>query len=187
MAAIDVEVRDEKVRNALLRIQSKEAHRISRRALNKGASIIKKEAQHNLEMDMKGGKAAANSARTNAKKGWHISWKDKRGGEIKSIQTLKEGIQIKYHKEGEDGDGPFTKLNIMGGGSRTKKGGDFRLKFFEKGTQERHKNNRQNSSTGHITAIWFLKKAIEAKQTEVGETVANIIHDGIVKMWNEEG
>lgn len=184
--AIEVEVEDAKVRKALLRIQSRKAHSISRKALNKGASIIKKEAQSNLERDMKGGSKAANSIRTNAKHGWHVTWKDKRGGDIKSIQKLKDGIQIKYHQEGEEEGSPFTKLNIMGGGSRTKKGGDFRLKFFEKGTQEREKNSN-HASTGHITAIWFLKKAIEAKQTEVGETVANIIQQGIERLWNEEG
>ena len=115
--AIEVEVHDAKVRKALLRIQSRKAHSISRKALNKGASIIKKEAQSNLERDMKGGSKAANSIRTNAKHGWHVTWKDKRGGDIKSIQKLKDGIQIKYHQEGEDEGGhpDFSPCKEKGG------------------------------------------------------------------------
>ncbi len=182
-----VTVDDAKVRARLLKLQGKELTKIARKGLNKGAGIIKKEAGSNLERDMVGGKAAANSSRTNAKKGWHVSWRNRKTGDIRSVQTLKEGIQIKYHPETDEEGGPFTKLNIMGGGSRSKRGGDFRLKFFEKGTNERFKNNKQRSSTGQITAIWFLKKAIEAKQAEVGETVASVVGAGIERLWNEEG
>lgn len=72
-----------------------------------------------------------------------------------------------------DRDVTTSKIHIMG---------DFRLKFFEMGTKNRFKKNKQRSNTGSIAATYFFKNAREAKEGSITEEMNNIISKSILKV-----
>ena len=72
-------------------------------------------------------------------------------------KTFSSGIKSKVNKEATEG-----KVHIMG---------DFRLKFFEMGTK-----------TGSIKASYFFKKAREAKESEISNSMNDIITKSILRV-----
>jgi hypothetical protein len=85
-------------------------------------------------------------------------------------KTFVSGIKNSINKEATEG-----KVHIMG---------DFRLKFFELGTNERIRKKRKYSgtSTGTIKAHYFFKKARESKESEISANMNDIIEQSIRKV-----
>lgn len=78
-------------------------------------------------------------------------------------KTFSSGIKSSINKEVTEG-----KVHILG---------DFRLKFFELGTKTRYKKRTKGRpSTGSIKATNFFKKAREAKESEISNSMNNIIN-----------
>lgn len=82
-------------------------------------------------------------------------------------KTFSSGIKSSVNKEATEG-----KVHILG---------DFRLKFFEMGTKER-KKRKTGASTGRIEPSYFFKKAREAKESEISNSMNNIITKSILKV-----
>lgn len=84
-------------------------------------------------------------------------------------KTFSSGIKSKVNKEATEG-----KVHIMG---------DFRLKFFEMGTKTRYKKRTKGRpSTGSIKASYFFKKAREAKESEISNSMNDIITKSILRV-----
>ena len=84
-------------------------------------------------------------------------------------KTFISGIRSSINREVTEG-----KVHIMG---------DFRLKFFELGTVERFKKKTKGRpSTGKISATYFFKRAREAKETEITNSMNDIITKSIEKV-----
>lgn len=84
-------------------------------------------------------------------------------------KTFSSGIKSKVNKEATEG-----KVHIMG---------DFRLKFFEMGTKTRYKKwTKGRPSTGSIKASYFFKKAREAKESEISNSMNDIITKSILRV-----
>lgn len=84
-------------------------------------------------------------------------------------KTFLSGIKSSVNKEVTEG-----KVHILG---------DFRLKFFELGTKARYKKRTKGRpSTGVIKATYFFKKAREAKESEISNSMNNIITQSILKV-----
>lgn len=83
-------------------------------------------------------------------------------------KTFSSGIKSSVNKEVTEG-----KVHIMG---------DFRLKFFELGTATRYKKTRGRPSTGSIKAHYFFKKAREAKESEISNSMNDIITKSILRI-----
>lgn len=84
-------------------------------------------------------------------------------------KTFSSGIKSSINKEVTEG-----KVHILG---------DFRLKFFELGTKTRYKKQTKGRpSTGSIKATNFFKKAREAKESEISNSMNNIITQSILKV-----
>lgn len=83
-------------------------------------------------------------------------------------KTFDSGIKYRVDRNADE-----AKIHILG---------DFRLKFFELGTQVRHKRNRKRSSTGKIKAYYFFKNAMNQKQGEISKSFDNILEEAIQKV-----
>ncbi|MDL2243913.1 hypothetical protein LJC54_00185 [Parabacteroides sp. OttesenSCG-928-J18] len=77
-------------------------------------------------------------------------------------------------------DGSTAKVNIMR---------HYMLKWFEKGTQERHTGNRilkrKPHPTGRIKANWFFKKAKEQTEKRIFQEIDSELAKNIVKVWGK--
>lgn len=83
-------------------------------------------------------------------------------------KTLGSGIKYNANKEGTE-----AKVHIMG---------DFRLKFFEKGTAIRQ--TRTGKNRGSMTAHNFFQTAKDNKEREVFNTIDNLITQSIQRIAN---
>lgn len=84
-------------------------------------------------------------------------------------KTFSSGIKSSINREVTEG-----KVHILG---------DFRLKFFELGTKTRYKKRTKGRpSTGAIRATYFFKKAREAKESDISNSMNNIITQSILKV-----
>ena len=75
-------------------------------------------------------------------------------------KTLGSGIKSNANREGTE-----AKVHIMG---------DFRLKFFEKGTAIRHLR-RNSANRGRISASYFFRTAKQNKEREIFSTLDNLL------------
>lgn len=84
-------------------------------------------------------------------------------------KTLGSGIRFKINSEATEG-----KVHIMG---------DFRLKFFEKGTSERYlKKNK--SYRGKMTSHYFFRQAKTNKEKEIFDSMDKLISESINRIYN---
>ena len=84
-------------------------------------------------------------------------------------KTLGSGIKLKVDKKATE-----AKVHIMG---------DFRLKFFELGTKTRFKKRTKGRpSTGSIKASYFFRRAREAKESEISNSMNDIITKSILRV-----
>lgn len=86
----------------------------------------------------------------------------KRGGKY----SLSRGIRSRVKRDGSD-----AKVHIMG---------DFRLKFFEMGTNSRR--TKKGANRGRITSKKFFEKARTNKEKEIFSNMNKIISDSIMKI-----
>lgn len=142
------QINDEEVRKKFEELEPKKQKTAFKGALKESAKILQKEAKKSLKRKI--GTKKANS------KNW---WNEKKlsSGIVVSADKYNQGN--KYIVE----DKYFSKVHIMG---------DFRLKFFEKGTSERswkrhtNKDGSIGKGTGKMTGTYFFKEANEAKGEE---------------------
>lgn len=81
-------------------------------------------------------------------------------------KTLGSGIKYNANKEGTE-----AKVHILG---------DFRLKFFEKGTENR--TTKKNAYRGSMKAHNFFDKSKRNKEREVFNTIDHLISQSIQKL-----
>ena len=101
-------------------------------------------------------------------------------------RTLISGIKTIADKEGKE-----AKVHIMG---------DFRLKFFEKGTDPRRTTGKNKASVrgktpirrqkksadrGRIKSTWFFKNAKQGKEQEIFGTLDRLISESIQRVYNK--
>jgi hypothetical protein len=84
-------------------------------------------------------------------------------------KTLGSGIKLKVDKDATE-----AKIHILG---------DFRLKFFEKGTVTRTLR-KNGANRGVMTAHYFFRTAKENKENEVFSSLDNLISESINRIAN---
>ena len=82
-------------------------------------------------------------------------------------KTLGSGIKVKVKKDGTE-----AKVHIMG---------DFRLKFFEKGTKKRYLR-KSKSYRGKMKALYFFKNAKRNKESEIFSKMDSLLEQSIQKI-----
>jgi len=85
-------------------------------------------------------------------------------------KTLGSGIKLKLDKEATE-----AKVHIMG---------DFRLKFFEKGTKNRTLR-KNGANRGAMTAHYFFRTAKSDKENEIFNSLDKIISESINRVANK--
>lgn len=88
----------------------------------------------------------------------------------KTGKSLASGIKFSIKKDNSE-----SKIHIMG---------DFRLKFFEKGTAER-KLRKGKQNRGSMKSYYFFKQAQENKKDEIASTMSELISQSINKVFNK--
>lgn len=101
-------------------------------------------------------------------------------------KTLSSGIKAKADREGKE-----AKVHIMG---------DFRLKYFEKGTANRFTTGNNTASVrgkapirrqkkpanrGSIKSGWFFRTAKQVKEKEIFDTLDKLISESIQRVYNK--
>lgn len=153
--SVDIKVDDKELQEALSSLDSRNHRDAVRKALVKGANIAKKETKKNL-------KHILNPIR---KKSKYKNGQDK--------ADITKGILI-----GSKGKDPFkdgVSLHLMG---------DFRLKFFEMGTDERSTKKGYNRGVHKKTP--FFKPALDSCEEQVFETIEKEIGNQIIKKANRK-
>lgn len=153
--SVDIKVDDKELQEALSSLDSRNHRDAVRKALVKGANIAKKEAKKNL-------KHILNPIR---KKSKYKNGKDK--------ADINKGILV-----GSKGKDPFkdgVNLHLMG---------DFRLKFFEMGTDERSTKKGYNRGVHKKTP--FFKPALDSCEKQVFETIEKEIDVQIIRKANRK-
>jgi len=158
----DIKVDERHLLEMFSSLSSKKMKNTYKSALSKAARILVKQAKDNLKKVT----AKFNSKTTNLKNGWHI--KTKKNGQ-KKIASLQDGIKYRI----EDG-AQSAKVHIMG---------DFRLKFFEKGTKERILK-KNGAKRGKINGSYFFKSAQQDKEQEIFSNIERLISESIQRTAN---
>lgn len=151
----DIKVDDKELQKALSSLDSRNHRDAIRKALVKGANIAKKETKKNL-------KHILNPIR---KKSKYKNGQDK--------ADINKGILI-----GSKGKDPFkdgVSLHLMG---------DFRLKFFEMGTDERSTKKGYNRGSQKKTP--FFKPALNSCEEQVFDTIKKEIDVQIIRKANKK-
>lgn len=148
-------VDDKKVLEAFGRLSDKQMNKAYRQALKKAIEPISKQAKSNL--------------RKSGIKNVSKKYVGKNGRTYGSmVSGIKTSVDVR--NPGEE----WSKVHIMG---------DFRLKWFEKGTQLRKTNKGWNR--GSISAKWFFRDAINQKSKECLEQLDDLIKQSILKAYNK--
>lgn len=151
----DIKVDDKELQKALSSLDSRNHRDAVRKALVKGANIAKKETKKNL-------KHILNPIRKKSKY---------KNGQDKADITKGIIVSGKRNDPFEDG----VKLHIMG---------DYRLKFFEMGTDER--STKKGYNRGEHKRTPFFKPALNSCEEQVFETISKEINNQIIKKANRK-
>ena len=89
----------------------------------------------------------------------------------KTRRPIMKGIRSSIDRDAIEG-----KAHIMG---------DFRLKWFEKGTVERWGKKNPNKYSGRIKPLWFFKSAREQKESEISKQMEQILSQSIRKIYEK--
>ena len=89
----------------------------------------------------------------------------------KTRRSIMKGIKSSIDRDATEG-----KAHIMG---------DFRLKWFEKGTAERWGKKNPKKYSGQIKPLWFFKSAREQKESEVSAQMEKILSQSIQKIYEK--
>jgi len=99
----------------------------------------------------------------------------------KYIDTLSDAIRMRKSRVTNMGEDIFSEVSILG--SRETGSGTFRLRFFEKGTNDRYQNSinghplKKPRYVGRIKPSWFFKNANVAIESQID----SIYNDQITK------
>ena len=151
----DIKVDDKELQKALSSLDSRNHRDAVRKALVKGANIVKKEAKKEL-------KSCLSPIR---KKSKYKNGKDN--------ADIDKGILVS--SKGKDPFEDGVKIHIMG---------DFRLKFFEKGTADR--STKKGYGRGSQKKTPFFKPALDSCEEQVFDTIKKEIDVQIIKKANKK-
>lgn len=151
-----VKVDDMEVIQALSRMSFKSMNKAYRQGMKKALDPILKQTKVNL--------------RTSGIRNVNKPYIGKNGKKYKSmLQGVKSSV---YMGDTEDS---YGKIHILG---------EFRLKFFEKGTNERH--TRKGWNRGSITPKWFFRSAVSQRGKEAVDNLDENIRESILKAFNKK-
>ena len=151
-----VKVDDREVIKALSRLAFKQMNKAYREGMKKALDPILKQTKINLR----------NSGIKNVNK----PYIGKNGKKYPSmIQGVKTSVYV------GDTEDSYGKVHIMK---------EFRLKWFEKGTQLRKTSKGWNR--GSIKPKWFFATAVRQKQNEAVNNLDENIRNSIIQAWNKK-
>ena len=151
-----VTVDDKEVIKALSNLSFKQMNKAYRNGMKKSLDPILKQTKQNLR----------NSGIRNVNKPY-IGKNGKKY--ISMLQGVKTSVYI------GDTEDSYGKVHIMK---------EFRLKWFEKGTQLR--KTRKGYNRGDIKPKWFFATAVRQKQNEVVNNLDENIRNSIIQAWNKK-
>lgn len=151
-----ITVDDEEVIKALSNLSFKQMNKAYRNGMKKSLDPILKQTKQNLR----------NSGIRNVNKPY-IGKNGKKY--ISMLQGVKTSVYI------GDTEDSYGKVHIMK---------EFRLKWFEKGTQLR--KTRKGYNRGSIKPKWFFATAVRQKQNEAVNNLDENIRNSIIQAWNKK-
>lgn len=149
-------VDDKEVIKALSNLSFKQMNKAYRNGMKKSLDPILKQTKQNLR----------NSGIRNVNKPY-IGKNGKKY--ISMLQGVKTSVYI------GDTEDSYGKVHIMK---------EFRLKWFEKGTQLR--KTRKGYNRGDIKPKWFFATAVRQKQNEAVNNLDENIRNSIIQVWNKK-
>lgn len=155
----EVIVDNRQVLEMFSQLSKKKMKKVHRQALRKAAKVIQKEAK----VELRKATTAYRSNKSNLKNGWHL--KKKKDGTL-TAKSLQDGIKSSVSKEVDS-----AKVHILG---------DFRLKWFEKGT--RNRQTRKGYSRGSMKATHFFKIARQRKEQQAEQELQRFIRESILRV-----
>ena len=156
MISGSVTVDDKEIIKALSNLSFKQMNKAYRNGMKKSLDPILKQTKQNLR----------NSGIRNVNKPY-IGKNGKKY--ISMLQGVKTSVYI------GDTEDSYGKVHIMK---------EFRLKWFEKGTQLR--KTRKGYNRGSIKPKWFFATAVRQKQNEAINNLDENIRNSIVQAWNKK-
>ena len=156
MISGSITVDDKEVIKALSNLSFKQMNKAYRNGMKKSLDPILKQTKQNLR----------NSGIRNVNKPY-IGKNGKKY--ISMLQGVKTSVYI------GDTEDSYGKVHIMK---------EFRLKWFEKGTQLR--KTRKGYNRGSIKPKWFFATAVRQKQNEVINNLDENIRNSIIQAWNKK-
>lgn len=156
MISGSVTVDDKEIIKALSNLSFKQMNKAYRNGMKKSLDPILKQTKQNLR----------NSGIRNVNKPY-IGKNGKKY--ISMLQGVKTSVYI------GDTEDSYGKVHIMK---------EFRLKWFEKGTQLR--KTRKGYNRGSIKPKWFFATAVRQRQNEAINNLDENIRNSIVQAWNKK-
>lgn len=156
MISGSVTVDDKEIIKALSNLSFKQMNKAYRNGMKKSLDPILKQTKQNLR----------NSGIRNVNKPY-IGKNGKKY--ISMLQGVKTSVYI------GDTEDSYGKVHIMK---------EFRLKWFEKGTQLR--KTRKGYNRGSIKPKWFFATAVRQKQNEAINNLDENIRNSIIQAWNKK-
>ena len=156
MISGSVTVDDKEIIKALSNLSFKQMNKAYRNGMKKSLDPILKQTKQNLR----------NSGIRNVNKPY-IGKNGKKY--ISMLQGVKTSVYI------GDTEDSYGKVHIMK---------EFRLKWFEKGTQLR--KTRKGYNRGDIKPKWFFATAVRQRQNEAVNNLDENIRNSIIQVWNKK-
>ena len=156
MISGSVTVDDKEIIKALSNLSFKQMNKAYRNGMKKSLDPILKQTKQNLR----------NSGIRNVNKPY-IGKNGKKY--ISMLQGVKTSVYI------GDTEDSYGKVHIMK---------EFRLKWFEKGTQLR--KTRKGYNRGSIKPKWFFATAVRQRQNEAINNLDENIRNSIIQAWNKK-
>ena len=152
-----IKVDDKQVIKALANLSFKQMNKAYRDGMKKSLDPILKQTKANL--------------RASGIKGVSKAYISKKNG--RKYPSMIQGVKTSvYIGNTEDS---YGKVHIMK---------EFRLKWFEKGTQLR--KTSKGADRGSIEPKWFFKNAVMQKENEAMSTLDENIRNSILSAWNKK-
>jgi hypothetical protein len=152
----EIRVDDREVIKALANLSFKKMNKAYKTGMQKSLDPILKQTKVNL--------------RASGIRNVNKPYIGKNGKKYKSmLQGVKTSVYIGNTEDS------WGKVHIMS---------EFRLKFFEKGTNERH--TRKGWNRGSIAPKWFFRNAVNQRSQEAVDTLDDNIRESILKAWNKK-
>jgi hypothetical protein len=151
-----INVDDKQVIQALARLSFKQMDKAYRTGMKKSLDPILKQTKTNLR---RSGIKNVNKPYVSKKTGKRY---------ISMLQGVKTSVYIGNTEDS------YGKVHIMK---------EFRLKWFEKGTQTRKTN--KGYKRGSIQPKWFFRSAVQQREKEVENTLDENIRNSIIQAWNK--